>query len=230
MSTDDSEAAAMEERTQTTKLLERKWLSEKAFEITLSRPSSFDFKAGHTIRFLYAGFERYYSLISSPGEPTLALCVRYVQGGTFSVVLANTEPGTQFQFTGPHGYFNYQPSDRPVVFVATGTGIAPFVSMASSGVTGFTLLHGVSHIEDLYYKDYFQAKADTYIPCVSETPAEILQPLGYFPGRVTDYITRNLNPLPHDFYLCGRQEMVRDVMHLVDEHFPGSFIYTEVFF
>jgi ferredoxin-NADP reductase len=116
------------------------------------------------------------------------------------------------------------------MFVATGTGIAPFVSMANAGVTGFALLHGVSMIEDLHYRDQFHSIAEKYIPCVTDMPAEHLAPHGFFHGRVTDYIARHLIPMQYDFYLCGRQEMVRDVMHLADDRFPGSHIYTEVFF
>ena len=33
-----------------------------------------------------------------------------------------------------------------------------------------------------------------------------------------------------DFYLCGRREMIRDATLLVDERFPGSYIYTELFY
>ena len=230
LSPEKREIPVTEDTIQTTELLERRWLSEKAFEIKLSRPSTFVFTAGQTIRFVYNGYERYYSFISGPDDPTLSLCVRFVEKGTFSVVLATAEPGTQFQVTGPHGYFTYKPSSRPAMFVATGTGIAPFVSIAGSGVGGFTLLHGVSYIEDLYYRDQFRSISAKYAPCVSNTPAKDLQPHGFFHGKVTDWIARNLAPAQYDFYLCGRQEMVRDVTHLVDEHFPGSFIYTEVFF
>ncbi len=230
MSFEQPQVPVTDDAIQTTELLKRRWLSEKAFEIELSRPAPFEFSAGQTIRFIHDGFERYYSLISGPDDPTLSLCVRFVEKGTFSVVLATAEPGTQFQFTGPHGYFTFKPSRRQAIFVATGTGIAPFVSIAGSGVGGFMLLHGVSYMEDLYYQDQFRSIFDKYVPCISNTPAKDLQPHGFFHGRVTDYIARNLSAAQYDFYLCGRQEMIRDVMHLVDERFPGSFIYTEVFF
>ena len=215
---------------QTTKLLERRWVSKKAFEIRLSRPSSFVYTAGQTICLLYKGTERYYSLISGIDDPIISLFVRFVESGVFSNALAAAEPGTQFRFKGPHGYFTYKPSSRAAIFVATGTGIAPFVSMAKTGVTGFTLFHGVSGIEDLYYRDQFQSTAKKYLPCVSDTPLEGSQPFGFFNGRVTEGIARNLSPAQYDFYLCGRQEMIRDMTHLVDARFPGSYIYTETFF
>jgi benzoate/toluate 1,2-dioxygenase reductase subunit len=51
-----------------------------------------------------------------------------------------------------------------------------------------------------------------------------------FYGRVTEYLEKQLSLDSYDFYLCGRQEMIRDVTAVVDERFPKSLIYTEVFF
>jgi ferredoxin-NADP reductase len=97
--------------------------------------------------------ERDYSLVSAPVDPTLALCIRKVAGGRLTPDLSNAPVGSQFHFNGPHGYFTFRPSTRPAIFVATGTGLAPFVSMARSNVTGFILLHGVNLASDLYFSD-----------------------------------------------------------------------------
>ena len=34
----------------------------------------------------------------------------------------------------------------------------------------------------------------------------------------------------HDFYLCGQEKMIREVPLLVDEQFPGSLIFREVYY
>ena len=128
-------------RVETTEILKRKWLSTNVFEIELSRPAAFEFEAGHTICFINRSIERHYSLVSAPHDTTLRLCVHHVPEGRFSPVLASAEIGARFRFTGPHGYFTFKPSRRDPVFVATGTGIAPFVSFARSGITDFTLFH-----------------------------------------------------------------------------------------
>lgn len=215
---------------QETELISRHWLSKKAFEIELSRPPGFQFKAGQTIRFIHGDIERYYSIISAPGDPTLALCIRSIEGGKFSPTLASADIGTRFKLTGPHGYFTFNTSPRPPVFVATGTGIAPFVSMARSGVSKFTLLHGVSSVEDLYYEHLFRQITSNYIPCTSDPTADERMLSGRFQGWVSDYIRKNLHRTEHDFYLCGRDEMVRDVTLLIDDCFPGSRVFIEVFF
>ena len=107
------------------------------------------------------------------------------------------------------------------------TGTAPFCSMARSGISGFTLLHGVSIIDDLYYMSLFQQAAKTYVPCLTETQK---LPANAFGGNVVEYLQRNLEPKAYDFYLCGRREMIRDVTLLIDERFPESLVYTELFY
>jgi len=185
--------------------------------------------AGQRIRLLHGAIRRDYSLVSAPNDPTLVICLKKIKGGEYSPILASAEPGTPISFIGPLGYFTYRPSDKPAVFVATGTGIAPFLSMVRSGMTGFTLLHGVHRETNLYYRDIFSRAARFYIPCVVSDD-EAGSGKNVFQGRVSHYLAEHLIPGVYDFYLCGRQEMIRDVTLLADERFPGSLVYTEVFY
>jgi len=154
--------------TYTATLLKRRWLSKKTFEITLSRPPTFEFKPGQRINLSADEHERDYSIISAPAESEIALCIRKVPGGMLSTLLSNAAIGTSLSFNGPYGYFTYHPSPRSAAFIATGTGIAPFCSMARSGISGYTLLHGVSLPEELYYAFLFQQSAKNYVACLSE--------------------------------------------------------------
>jgi ferredoxin-NADP reductase len=214
----------------TTELLKRQWLSKNVFEIELSRPASFEFEAGHTIRFIHQSIERYYSLLSTPQDPHLALCVQHVPQGRFSPILANAEIGSRFEFTGPHGYFTFKPSPREPVFVATGAGIAPFVSIARSGIKNFTLFHEARKAEEIYYQSVFKKIKATYHPCLPSPETAIPKPEGIFQGHVADCIKANLPRKTYDFYLCGHGEMIRNVTLLADDRFTGSYVYTEVFF
>lgn len=208
-------------------LLKRKWLSKKTFEICLSQPPAFTFKPGQRISLSLDGHERDYSPVSAPKESELTLCIRKVAGGRLSALLSVADIGTSLLVNGPYGYFTYKPSPRPAVFVATGTGIAPFCSMARSGISGFTILHGVRLSEDLYYASQLRQSARKHIPCLSE-PKKL--PANAFQGKVTEYLEQHLTPEAYDFYLCGRSEMIRDVTWLIDERFAGSLVYTELFY
>lgn len=211
----------------TCELLQRSRLSAGTFELVLSRPPDFTFEPGQRIRLRDSPEERDYSLANAPRDSSLRLCIRRIPSGGVSTRLLATAVGSPLTFTGPHGFFVFRPSPRPAVFVATGTGAAPFAAMARAGSRGFTLLHGVRSAGELFYADLFQTTAGDYTPCISgkQPPAERV-----FPGRVTAYLERELTPGVYDFYLCGRREMVRDVTWLIDEHFPDSRVYTEIFF
>ena len=219
----------MKTRVQTynVELLERKWLSKKTFEIILSRPPAFAFKPGQRISLSLEDQERDYSIVSAPTEPEFTLCIRNVTGGKLSPLLSTTDIGTSLLMSGPLGYFTYKASHRPTVFVATGTGIAPFCSMARSGIRGFTILHGVRLPVDLYYASELRQSAQKYVPCLSDAKKITGSA---FQGKATKYLEQHLTPGAYDFYLCGRREMVRDVTLLIDSRFPGSLVYTELFY
>ncbi len=208
-------------------LVGRRWLSKKTFEITLSQPPGFKFKPGQRISLQVEQDERDYSIASAPEEPDLRFCIRNVSGGKLSNFLSTADIGTDLSMSGSFGYFTYKSSDNRAVFVATGTGVAPFRSMARSGVCGYSLLHGVGSAADLYYASLFQQNADTYMPCLSDIKNT---PDDFFQGTVTQYLAQQLKSGLYDFYLCGRREMIRDVTLLIDDRFPDSRVYTELFY
>jgi benzoate/toluate 1,2-dioxygenase reductase component len=211
-------------------LEDRCWLSDTAFEVALTRPPGFVFTAGQRIRVNHADSQRDYSLSSPPTDPRLTLCVKLIKGGFFTPFLATVRPGSRLRFTGPHGYFTYRTTGRLAVFIATGTGIAPFVSMARSGVHGFLLVHGVSNEEELYFADLWQGTAERYIPCVSQPHRSNDLPRAMFKGRVTDVLDDILTEGVYDFYLAGNGDMIREMTHHIDELYPHSTVYTEPFF
>lgn len=206
------------------RLLRRRWLSASVFEVELERPADFLFRAGQSIRVFVGEPGRDYSLASGPGADFLSLCVRLVESGVVSPFLARAAPGVPVRFTGPHGVFTLMTPERPVVWAATGVGIAPFLAMVRAGATGFTLLHGVRRSGELFYRKELEASAARYVPCLSREPG------AGFAGRVTDWAAENIPPGAYDIFLCGNRGMVRDFMRIVDERFPRSRVFTEIFY
>ena len=213
-------------KTYPTRLIGRQWLTQRTFEIALSKPPDYSFQAGQCVRIYHQARERDYTPVSAPEDPQITFCIRRIDSGEFTPVLSRVKIGTRFDISRPAGYFTYKPSQHPPVFIATGTGIAPFCAMARSGVTGFTLLHGVDDPGELYYRSEMEPVAASYIPCISgEHPSS----REYYHGRVTAYLRDHLAKGQYDFYLCGSREMIREATWLVDEQFPGSRIYSEPF-
>jgi len=206
------------------------WLAAHSFEIRFRRPAEFAFLPGQKIQVTYEGIKRDYSLLTIPEGDELAICVRHIPEGRMSPVLAHATIGQIFHLTPAFGFFLFQPSQRPAVFVATGTGIAPFVAFVRSGVRHFHLLHGVRCAEELYYHELLAPAASSYIPCLSGTRS----PDPHWPqacaGRVTAYLENKLSAGDYDFYLCGRGEMVRDALRIIDRRFPSARVFTETFF
>jgi len=201
-------------------------LSQSAYEIELERPSGFRFEPGQSIRIFLGDDGRDYSLASAASGATVQLLVRRIEGGAVSPALAGAAPGTAVRFSGPHGLFTLRQSPRPAVLAATGVGIAPFVSMARSGAAGFTLMHGVRTAGELFHRREMESAAARYVPCLSQESSP-----GCFAGRLTGWARAQLEPgTAWDFYLCGNRRMVRDMTLLVDERFPGSRVFTEIFF
>jgi ferredoxin-NADP reductase len=208
----------------------RKWLAEHTFELRFDRPPGFAFLPGQKLKLFHNGIERIYTLTNTSQDHELAICVRHIPHGKMSPVLARAPKGQIFHLSPAFGFFLLQPTRRPAVFVATGTGIAPFVAFARSGARGFDLLHGVRSAEELYYHDLLAACARSFIPCLSRIPASQTQWPRTFCGRVTDYLGKELALADYDIYLCGRGEMVRDAMRIIDRRFPSARVFTETFF
>jgi ferredoxin-NADP reductase len=214
----------------TLRLTNRKWLTDATFELTFDRPSGFTYMAGQRIRLTLDNVARDYSLISTPDDTALSICIRHIPDGTLTPLLANLDYGRDIDASGPLGYFTWYASTRPAVCVATGTGVAPFLAFVRSGARPRLLLHGVRNIEDLFYRDELASAADRYMPCLSSVKQRADVDNDVFAGRVTTYLAQNLPTRRYDFYLCGRGAMIREVTHLVDRYFPGSKIFSERFY
>jgi 3-phenylpropionate/trans-cinnamate dioxygenase ferredoxin reductase subunit/benzoate/toluate 1,2-dioxygenase reductase subunit len=92
------------------------------------------FEPGQYVRIQPAGTDvsRSYSMANAPGVNRLEFFIRSVQGGAFSQWLAGAKVGAAVQLSAPHGTFFLRDEDRPRLFVAGGTGVAPFLSMLRS--------------------------------------------------------------------------------------------------
>jgi len=208
-------------------LVERHWLAPGILELRLTRPVEIAFIPGQFMRFVMDGYERDYTMVSTPDAETIDFCIAIVGGGQFSGDILKADIGTPFQLSGPHGHFIFQGPANPAVFVATGTGVAPFVAFCRSGVNAGLLLHGVGTPDRLIYREIFQSTLCEYVPCISRPFDNSDNVENAFSGRVTHYLGQQLTPGTYDFYLCGRGGMIRDVTALIDEQFSDSRLFIE---
>lgn len=208
--------------------------STKHFEWEIIEGSPFEFYAGQFLSLEVprnSGQEaRPYSIASAPVDgKTFDLCLNRVEGGYVSNYLCDLDAGASVDVTGPHGSFVVStPMDQDLVFIATGTGIAPIRGMlaelfASSGklTHDASLIFGVRHPETLLYRQEFEALARQdprfhFLPTLSRPPAD-------WPGK-TGYVQEHLRKLfagRKDFkaYICGLKAMVDEVRFILKEEF-----------
>jgi ferredoxin-NADP reductase len=107
-------------------------LAPSVVQLTISiHDGSFQFAPGQWVNFRFPeGVSRAYTIASAPQRPqAVQLCVR-VGEGRGGAALKRLQPGAQVSVEGPFGDFLLpDEDDRPVVFIAGDTGIAPIRSI-----------------------------------------------------------------------------------------------------
>ena len=76
-----------------------------------------------------SGQHRSYSFSSAPGESKISFLIKKIPGGVMSTWLESAQAGNKVELTGPLGSFYLRAVERPLLFLAGGTGLAPFLSM-----------------------------------------------------------------------------------------------------
>jgi len=169
---------------------------------------------------------RLYSIASGEKDDYVDILYTEKPEGKLTPMLSLLKRGDKILVSLPFGSFTNCP-DSPVL-IATGTGIAPFISMLKSGKgRNATLLHGVSAPEYFYFDNFVKLiLEDRYIQCCSKPGST-----KYFNGRVTQYLKEQpVNP-DKKYYLCGVAEMVvesRDI--LISKGVPFNNIIAEIYF
>lgn len=195
------------------KVLAVRRLTSAAFVLRFER--GFDFEPGQYVRVGLDGEEklREYSLYSSAQDASCEILIKEVLGGLVSPEICQCKMGDSLLIEGPSGSFGLDPVTRRVgrfVFVATGTGIAPFHSMVTSYPDlDYQLLHGVSYLNERYESaDYLSGR---YLSCVTRETG------GNFDGRVTDYLAVCEIEPDQFFYFCGNSDMIFDSFRILTE-------------
>jgi ferredoxin--NADP+ reductase len=175
---------------------------------------------------------RAYSIASSPMEKdALELYIVLVEAGRLTSKLWELNQGDRL-FLDPriNGHFTLEPipPGKDLIFVSTGTGLAPFISMlrtfrGSGRWRRCVVLHGVRMARDLGYREELTRIAAedstvTYIPAVTREPADSDYP-GYR-GRVNQaleaatyekLVGAPLDPAHCHVLLCGNPAMIDTV-------------------
>lgn len=211
----------------TCKVLEIRRLTKETAVVRFER-RELEFEPGQYIRVGLEGDPeiRDYSVYSGGNkEDYLEVLVRRVEDGLVSKQLCDLEIGEDVSVGGPYGHFKLleETREKPLLFIATGTGISPFHSFAESyeGLN-FRLIHGTARADENYEADFY---GDNYFHCVSREEG------GDFKGRVTEYLKDQEIDSDTNAFLCGNCDMIYEAFDMLqDKGLPTAQIHTEVYF
>ena len=215
------------------------------FSFRTTRDPGFRFESG---QFVMIGLEiderplmRAYSIASANWEEHLEFLSIKVPNGPLTSRLQHLKPGDTLTVsrkpTGTLVLADLRPG-RHLYLLGTGTGLAPFLSIARDPdvyerFDKIVLAHGVRRIEDLAYADYLEHELPQH-PYLGEW---VREKLIYYPtvtrepythcGRITDAITGDLmsqatglpplSPETDRVMLCGSPAMLNDLSNLLDQ-------------
>lgn len=182
-----------------------------------------------------SGQHRSYSFSSAPGESKIRFLIKRISGGAMSTWLESAQPGASLNLTGPLGSFYLRDVARPLLFLAGGTGLAPFLSMLevlarAGSQQKVHLVYGVTRDLDLVLVDAidaYTAKLPNFSYATVVADAASNHPRK---GWVTEHIPADaLNEGDVDVYLCGPPPMVDAVRRYFDDEGvkPNSFHYEK---
>ncbi len=161
---------------------------------------------------------RAYSVSSIPADDRcVELIVRLVPGGICTTwVFTLLKEGDEVTFNGPYGDFRLTDSDRRMVWIAGGSGMAPFWSIirhmrATGAGRPCTYFFGALQQQDMLLLEELQQLAKelpwfTYVPALSD-PAEGNTWDGET-GLITEVVERHVTDAEAEVYLCGGSGMI----------------------
>ena len=164
------------------------------------------------------GESRSFSMASKPAGNRIDFHIRRIAGGAFTDGLVEQfRPGDALDVELPLGAFYYRPIERPLVMIATGTGLAPIKAMLESLMDDpdcppVSLYWGARQPDDLYLHDEIGRWGErlydfSYVPVLSRADATWTGRRGY----VQDAVMADLADLgEHALYLCGSPAMIAD--------------------
>jgi ferredoxin-NADP reductase len=194
--------------------------------------------------------QRPYSVASAPrsaGSDGYELYVRRVPTIGFTTLLWRLPIGHRLRMIGPKGRFLVEPNDRRThLFISTGTGIAPFLSMIREYVARnqprkTVILHGCSYVDELGYRDELDTwhrdriYPITYVPTISRFSDPRNAGWSGRIGRAESVVRAvcqdlRLRPDQTVAYICGNPDMIVNAESvLLEAGFPESQIKKELY-
>ncbi|MFH1590191.1 MAG: FAD-binding oxidoreductase [archaeon] len=230
-------------------IVEKKSLTHNtdSFLLRIEENKHFPYKAGQFVMLKVnihgEEIKRAYSIASPPPRDFkhaeyIELIIKYVPGGKMTDYIFSLKKGSCVEVAGPFGQFILkEPIQEGDIFMATGSGIAPFMSMLRKAFRDhnpkeFYLFFGVQNMSEIIYKHELEQWNEEHqnfhlIICLSKAEEGWNGETGYVQDKLTHHIRDFKNK---QAYLCGLPIMVEQSrQRLIELGLKPDNIYREIY-
>lgn len=215
-----------------------KVINQQFVILTLRIPSNTNFKflPGQYIDLSYQGVTRSYSIASLlSNNQTFDLHIRLFDKGQFSHLLKNININQVMRFSGPKGSFFIRESNRPILFLASGTGFAPIHAMIQD-------LIEKNETRDIFV--YWRMRKASYFYLDNPFSDDTISKINFVPyifesdinwhgrvGSLYDNLTRDFQSLENFVvYACGSVGFIEEAKSVCQFlNLNESYFYTDSF-
>lgn len=188
---------------------------------------------------------RAYSMANYPAEDDIVMlnvriaippfnrkkgCMEKVNPGVASSFIYNLKPGDEVMVSGPYGEFFVEDTNREMMFIGGGAGMAPMRShifdqfKTKHTTRKTTFWYGGRSLKELFYMDEFQKIADEndnfefHIALSDALPEDHWTgPTGFIHNVIFEnYLKNHPNPEDIEYYICGPPMMLQAVLKMLD--------------
>lgn len=202
-------------------------ISEDVIELELRTPPQlkFNYLSGQYVNFIKDDYKRSYSIANTNTSSNLIFFVKKYPGGKFSKYLfEEAKINDLLRIEGPLGTFFFRnPDKKNIVFLATGTGIAPVKAILEqidqdnedNWDRNIFLFFGGRVPEDLFWKPTFNNIKVHFIPVLSKGESSWTGETGYIQDVL---LSKSINLADASVYACGSDKMIKDSNKLLVEN------------
>jgi Na(+)-translocating NADH:ubiquinone oxidoreductase F subunit len=201
------------------------WREQRVFDLRAANP---------------AAALRSYSMASNPAvDERLVFNVRLATpprgvdapAGAGSSYLFSLRPGDQVTARGPFGALHIRETDREMIYLGGGSGMAPLRSHLSylfetlNTPRRVSYWYGARSLKELFYREYFTELAHRHASFTFQVALSDPQPDDHWAGPTgfihdvlrREYLERHPDPTEVEYYLCGPLPMIRAAMKMLTE-------------
>lgn len=212
------------------------YYNSKVLKLILRLPPNnfFKFIPGQYLNLIIGDIKRSYSIANSPREDNkIELHVKKVESGKMSSILfSQSMKDDLLRFEGPLGTFSFRDDcEKNIIFLATGTGIAPIKALLESFEDGYHkkdiyVFWGAQYESDLYLDIKKLSSKIKFVPVLSRENIN-----GFFYGHVQEAVlSLGIDLTISSVYACGSEEMIVDARKkLIKNGLLNNRFYSDAF-